>query len=244
MAGHFLVFNAGIAAYAPPRRKSACSESWQRKHQNILRQRAVALNWDFQTQGCHTTGMLTRSPPLLWLAAIALLALGGCASGPAQQETIPTPEPQELPPPEPEDPPVAREPETVEPPPVAAPRPTPKRPCAWSQTRGIATLLAATPTSDARASAVEEPWQFVPGDKVVFHKRPDTAAVGDEFKAMLKEPLSGPCRRPQLLLFSPLQPEPAEAIVESGQNGQNGQNRENRENQEHRENGENSNARD
>ncbi|SFM01622.1 hypothetical protein [Marinobacter zhejiangensis] len=82
-----------------------------------------------------------------------------------------------------------------------SPEPTRPQPlCAWSQIRGIATLLSTT-------SALTDPtfatWQFFPGDDIVFHRLPQGANTGDEYKALLRRPMTGPCQ-PELYLVAPL----------------------------------------
>lgn len=75
--------------------------------------------------------------------------------------------------------------------------------CAWSQLRGIATVLS---LSSAMANGSESlaTWQFFPGDDIVFHPLPAGADVGDEYKALLRRPMNGPCQ-PELYLVGPLQ---------------------------------------
>lgn len=78
--------------------------------------------------------------------------------------------------------------------------PEPARPCAWSQTRGVATL-----TGIAQKQGVAEgTWQFFPGDEVAFHPVPEQASKGDEYKALLRRPLSGDCEHPRLIIVSPV----------------------------------------
>ncbi|WP_166269653.1 hypothetical protein [Marinobacter caseinilyticus] len=80
------------------------------------------------------------------------------------------------------------------------PEPQPEALCAWSQIRGIATLLAMDPTRQPPQGT----WQFFPGDDVVFVPVPDQAQPGDEYKALLRRPLSGGCQTPVLILVAPV----------------------------------------
>lgn len=79
--------------------------------------------------------------------------------------------------------------------PEPAPESAPE-PCAWSEVRGIAKLLA--------VSGQTGTWQFFPGDKILFHAVPKGARVDDEFKALLRQALSGPCPNGRLSLFDPV----------------------------------------
>ncbi|WP_375176654.1 hypothetical protein [Marinobacter mobilis] len=81
------------------------------------------------------------------------------------------------------------------PPPV---QPIPR--CAWSQVRGVATILSVT---SAMANPALATWQFFPGDDIVFHPLPGGAARGDEYKALLRRPMTGPCEA-ELYLVGPL----------------------------------------
>ncbi len=74
-------------------------------------------------------------------------------------------------------------------------QPNPK-PCAWADVRGIAKLLAMAGESGT--------WQFFPGDDVLFHTVPTGARPDDEFKALLRRPISGPCPDARLILFDPV----------------------------------------
>lgn len=139
-----------------------------------------------------------RQPATPVCLTLLLLLLGGCASTPAPQpETAPdfTPIP-------PVSVPVEGEAgESDEPPPQTEPRqPEPEQQppalCAWSKTRGVASLLA-----------VEEgtgTWQFFPGDDIVFKQVPSGAGAGAEYRAILERPLNGPCDRERLILVAPL----------------------------------------
>lgn len=88
----------------------------------------------------------------------------------------------------------------------AVSQPTPPVPvqpsplCAWSQVRGVATVLSVTSAMTNPALAT---WQFFPGDDIVFHPLPGGASGGDEYKALLRRPLTGPCE-PELYLVGPL----------------------------------------
>lgn len=128
----------------------------------------------------------------LRLATPALaLVISACA-------TVPGPTPatgaSEQPPaskPEPAEPVVAEPPDTRH----APSRPKPG-PCAWTDVRGIAKLLALTGKSGT--------WQFFPGDDVLFHTVPTGARPDDEFKALLRRPLNGACADARLILFDPV----------------------------------------
>ncbi|MDX1755165.1 MAG: hypothetical protein R3175_03810 [Marinobacter sp.] len=76
----------------------------------------------------------------------------------------------------------------------------PQPPCAWSQVRGVAKLVSLGQAPD-RSRAT---WQFFPGDDILFHPAPPGSQVGDEFKALLRRPLNGVCREPELYLVAPL----------------------------------------
>ncbi len=76
----------------------------------------------------------------------------------------------------------------------------PQPPCAWSQVRGVAKLLSLGPQPD-RSRAT---WQFFPGDDILLHPAPPGSRVGDEFKALLRRPMNGPCRQLELYLVAPL----------------------------------------
>lgn len=76
----------------------------------------------------------------------------------------------------------------------------PQPPCAWSQIRGIAKLLSLTSAHPERQAT----WQFFPGDDILFHPAPHDSGIGDEFKALLKRPLNGPCDGPELYLVAPI----------------------------------------
>ena len=126
-------------------------------------------------------------------ALAAALLLSACASRsmpepPVVVEPTPTPEP-------------AR-PAEAPPPQVENPQPTvpDAATCAWSRTRGVATLLAIA----GAATPPRGTWQFFPGDDIVFHPVPESAEEGDEFRALLQRPLRGRCGDPRLVLFSPL----------------------------------------
>lgn len=76
----------------------------------------------------------------------------------------------------------------------------PEPPCAWSQVRGVAKLLALGRAPDhGRAT-----WQFFPGDDILFHPAPEGSRVGDEYKALLRRPMNGPCRQAELYLVAPI----------------------------------------
>ena len=74
------------------------------------------------------------------------------------------------------------------------------QPCAWGQQRGVAELLAVDTERDPPLGT----WQFFPGDDLVFFPAPAKAIVGDEYRAVIQRPLSGPCDQPRLRLVSPL----------------------------------------
>lgn len=136
------------------------------------------------------------------LAIALLLALAGCASAPPEKPA-PGPEFDPMPtvsPPEDTEDNAESEPKT-------APQPrsedareadTDQTPalCAWSKTRGVASLLA-------REKEVGT-WQFFPGDDILFHPVPSGAADGAEYRAILERPLNGPCEKERLILVAPL----------------------------------------
>ncbi|MDX1633187.1 MAG: hypothetical protein R3280_00985 [Marinobacter sp.] len=129
---------------------------------------------------------------------LACVLIGACASRPAPETGQPGP--IEPPPANLEEPAPGTEPTPV---PEARPAPEPQSqpgslPCAWSRTRGIATLLAIA------ESQRQGTWQFFPGDDLVFHPAPESASAGDEFKALLRRPMSGNCEEPELVLFGPV----------------------------------------
>ncbi len=135
-------------------------------------------------------------PPRLAAVLLACALVSACASRPG-------PEPAPAVTPEP-DSPSAGEATPTQPPPAPAvqppAKPTPAQlPCAWSKIRGVATLLAIAESPPARGT-----WQFFPGDEVVFHPVPESASTGDEFKALLRRPMSGGCKEPELVLFGPV----------------------------------------
>ncbi|MDC0661342.1 hypothetical protein [Marinobacter sp. SS21] len=76
----------------------------------------------------------------------------------------------------------------------------PQPPCAWSQVRGIAKLLSLGRHPDRSQAS----WQFFPGDDVLFHPAPPGSRVGDEYKALLRRPMNGPCRQLELYLVAPI----------------------------------------
>lgn len=136
---------------------------------------------------------MRRANRFLRLAAPAFaLVISACATAPGPTSTdgaSPQSPAEEAEPPEPV---------TTEPPDGGSERPRPpaQEPCAWTEVRGIATLLAVTGQSGT--------WQFVPGDDVLFHTVPAGARPEDEFKALLRRPLSGPCPDARLILFDPV----------------------------------------
>lgn len=105
-----------------------------------------------------------------------------------------------------------------EPSPPAPVQPIPR--CAWSQIRGVAIIVSVT---SAMANPDLATWQFFPGDDIVFHPLPPGAARGDEYKALLRRPMTGPCKA-ELYLVGPL-------VV--GEGGEEGADREDRANGEH-----------
>lgn len=132
--------------------------------------------------------------------AFLVTFLSACASSPPEDVPLviipeqPLPESTEASDPEPE-----RAPAPVRPQRPTQPR-EPDKPCAWSQTRGVATLTAIA----QKHGVAEGTWLFFPGDEVVFHPVPDEARKGDEYKALLRRPLSGNCEHPRLIIVSPL----------------------------------------
>ncbi|MCH8499340.1 MAG: hypothetical protein LAT63_12755 [Marinobacter sp.] len=74
------------------------------------------------------------------------------------------------------------------------------QPCAWGQQRGVAELLAIDTDREPPLGT----WQFFPGDDLVFLTTPAGADVGDEYRAVIQRPLSGPCDQPRLRLVAPL----------------------------------------
>lgn len=127
---------------------------------------------------------------------LACVLISACASRPT-----PEPSPPQVVQPPPLDPEEATPPKPT-PEPDVQPDPTPEpepRPCAWSNTRGIAKLLAIDEPPGRQGT-----WQFFPGDDVVFHPAPASASPGDEFKALLRRPMSGDCKEPELVLFGPV----------------------------------------
>lgn len=132
---------------------------------------------------------------LLFLVVI----LSACTTSPTADAPLvivpeqQAPEVTEEPAPEPEQEPVVTPKRPTTP-------PEPDRPCAWSQIRGVATLTGMV----LKQGIVEGTWQFFPGDEVVFHPVPDNANKGDEYKALLRRPLSGDCEHPRLIIVSPV----------------------------------------
>ena len=110
------------------------------------------------------------------LAFAMLTLLGACAS-------LPDPEPD------------SHDPTPIKVKPAERPQP-----CAWGQQRGVAELLAVDTERDPPLGT----WQFFPGDDLVFFPAPANAIVGDEYRAVIQRPLSGPCDQPRLRLVSPL----------------------------------------
>lgn len=80
---------------------------------------------------------------------------------------------------------------------------SPVPPCAWSQIRGVATLLA-TSNRAPDGNPSTGTWEFFPGEDILFHPVPADAGAGVEYKALLKRPMSGPCKHPQLFLVAPI----------------------------------------
>lgn len=69
--------------------------------------------------------------------------------------------------------------------------------CAWTQVRGVAQLK--------RIRGRHSWYRFYPGNTpVVKQRHPANASPGDEFTAILKQPLNGPCKQPALVLVKPL----------------------------------------
>lgn len=129
-----------------------------------------------------------------------VILLSACASSPPEDvprvitPEQPVPESTEASDPEPEQAPAPARPQSR-----IQPR-EPDKPCAWSQTRGVATLTAIA----QKHGVAEGTWLFFPGDEVMFHPVPDEARKGDEYKALLRRPLSGDCKHPRLIIVSPL----------------------------------------
>lgn len=138
--------------------------------------------------------MSVSPKPRLAISLLPLL-LTACATTPPGQQSPPAtadPKPSTAPtPPAP----------VVPDPKPQATQPVPEPRCAWSQVRGIATLLS---LGSAMANPELATWEFVPGGDVLFHPAPDGSQPGDEFKALLERPLNGPCPRARLYLVAPL----------------------------------------
>lgn len=132
-----------------------------------------------------------KSPLLRLATPVLALVISACASPPAP---MPSNRAKEQPPGNEDN---HAGPVTAEPPdaPRKPTRPNPEH-CAWSDVRGIAKLLARTGLSGT--------WQFFPGDDVLFHAVPAGARPEDEFKALLRRPMSGPCPTARLILFDPV----------------------------------------
>ena len=132
--------------------------------------------------------------------AFFLVFLSACATSPPEDIPLiiipeqPAPESSEEADPEPEQGPEPAPPQS------RTQHREPDRPCAWSQTRGIATLTGIA----QKHGTAEGTWQFFPGDEVLFHPVPDEASKGDEYKALLSRPLSGDCEHPRLIIVSPV----------------------------------------
>lgn len=140
--------------------------------------------------------MPANPTPRLATSLLPLLLTACAATPPCQQPPPATADPKPSTTPSPSAP-VAPSP----PPKATAPVPQPEPRCAWSQVRGIATLLS---LGSAMANAELATWEFVPGGDVLFHPAPDGSQPGDEFKALLERPLNGPCPRARLYLVAPL----------------------------------------
>lgn len=70
-------------------------------------------------------------------------------------------------------------------------------PCAWTRVRGVAQLMG--------VHGQHGWYRFYPGNTAVVKPRPPAnASPGDEFTAILKKPLNGPCKEPALVLVKPL----------------------------------------
>lgn len=99
-----------------------------------------------------------------------------------------------------------RHPNPMPSPPVIHPPPTARHPskaghtqpsCAWTQVHGVAKLI--------RIQDRHSWYRFYPGNTAVAKKHhPANANPGDEFTAILKQPLNGPCKQPGLVLVKPL----------------------------------------
>ena len=140
--------------------------------------------------------MSVSPKPQLAISLVPLL-LTACATTPPGQQPPPAtadPKPSTAPTPPA---PVVPDPK----PQATQPVPEPEPRCAWSQVRGIATLLS---LGSAMANPELATWEFVPGGDVLFHPAPDGSQPGDEFKALLERPLNGPCPRARLYLVAPL----------------------------------------
>ncbi len=139
-----------------------------------------------------------KLPARILSLVILVMILSACATSPPEEAPLvivpeqPEPQVTEEPAAEPEPSPT---PLKSRPPP-----PEPHKPCAWSQIRGVATLTGVAQKQDV----TEGTWQFFPGDEVMFHPVPDDASKGDEYKALLRRPLSGDCEHPRLIIVSPV----------------------------------------
>ncbi|MDV2078412.1 hypothetical protein [Marinobacter xestospongiae] len=140
--------------------------------------------------------MSVSPKPRLAISLLPLLLTACAITPPGQQSPPATADPR------PSTAPTPPAPVVPDPKPQATqPVPEPEPRCAWSQVRGIATLLS---LGSAMANPELATWEFVPGGDVLFHPAPDGSQPGDEFKALLERPLNGPCPRARLYLVAPL----------------------------------------
>ena len=72
--------------------------------------------------------------------------------------------------------------------------------CAWREEKGVA-VVTTLQEGEAR-------FRFFPGDVAISTRAKPGVAIGQEFKAVVRYPLNGPCSEPQMTVMEPL---PADA---------------------------------